>query len=305
MEKTIKTKLQLYPDALIILLFHGIVERSNYSVRNYIRKHIEREYFYTLLKDLKAKGRCLSMDEVVSHHVEKKPFPPYSFAITFDDGFENNYSLACPVLTDLSLPAIFYVTSNFIEKNHMSWTDRLELCLERKDKGTLMFPWSKEPASFNSASDKIRIMSDIRSHVKRDRSIETDSFVREVFNQCELEEVFSSDDPIDKKMSWQQVQELNNSDLFTVGGHGHTHRILSFLTEQELRSEIDTSFELLKQRAEINTVHYSYPDGLKHCYNDSVIRILKDRGIVCAPSAEEGKNTLKDDLFHLKRVMVV
>jgi hypothetical protein len=51
--------------------------------------------------------------------------------------------------------------------------------------------------------------------------------------------------------------------------------------------------------------HYSYPEGLANCYSDRVIDLLRRQGIVCAPSAEHGVNRVGDDLFHLKRIMVV
>ena len=41
------------------------------------------------------------------------PFPPNSFAITFDDGFENNLSVAAPLLSDLKIPLTIYITTNF------------------------------------------------------------------------------------------------------------------------------------------------------------------------------------------------
>ena len=51
--------------------------------------------------------------------------------------------------------------------------------------------------------------------------------------------------------------------------------------------------------------HYAYPDGQAQHYNDEVIEKLKRVGIRCSPTAITGVNTLADDLFHLKRIMVV
>lgn len=50
--------------------------------------------------------------------------------------------------------------------------------------------------------------------------------------------------------------------------------------------------------------HYSYPEGLSHHYNETVIAALKARGIRCSPSAIHGLNPPQVDLFHLHRVMV-
>lgn len=294
----------LSDDGLVIFLFHGVVERSTHQVRNYTHKHLEKEYFARLMKGLAASGRALSMDELVEHHAGGVPFPPRSFAVTFDDGFENNCSIAAPILADLRIPATFYVTTGFIEHNAMSWIDRIEYCLEHARLGTLRFPWHGEPWAFSTDADKVAILDHLRGRVKRDSSINLDALVAEVFSQCGVHEVGQSDDPLDRKMTWKQVRELHEHPLFTVGGHTHSHRILSWLAPALLDEEIGTSIDLCRRRAGIDLRHYSYPEGLHHCYSDKVIRALIQRGIVCCPTAEPGLNRHTDDLFHLHRNMV-
>src|SRR5690242_4292419 len=113
-----------------IFLFHGVVRTSRYAVRNYTRKHLEADQFARCLTELKRVGQPVSLDHILHCIREGDGLPPRSFAITFDDGFENNYSVAAPILRDLGIPATFYVTTNFIDSNAMSWIDRIEYCLE-------------------------------------------------------------------------------------------------------------------------------------------------------------------------------
>ena len=49
------------------------------------------------------------MDEVVFIKKNNQKISKKSFVITFDDGFENNYSIAAPVLDDLNIPATFSI----------------------------------------------------------------------------------------------------------------------------------------------------------------------------------------------------
>ena len=62
-------------------------------------------------------------------------------------------------------------------------------------------------------------------------------------------------------MNWKQVYEAGKSDFLTIGGHSHTHQILSFLDSNQLAYELDTSIKLLKDKADIKPTHYSYPEG--------------------------------------------
>jgi peptidoglycan/xylan/chitin deacetylase (PgdA/CDA1 family) len=104
-------------------------------------------------------------------------------------------------------------------------------------------------------------------------------------------------------MTWAQVKEWC-ADGFLIGGHSHTHAILSFLSQPQLDREIDLSLEMLRDKSGIATSHYSYPEGLEHCYSENVIRSLKARGITCSPTAIDGTNRPGADPFHLRRVMV-
>jgi peptidoglycan/xylan/chitin deacetylase (PgdA/CDA1 family) len=112
-------------------------------------------------------------------------------------------------------------------------------------------------------------------------------------------------DPLDRKLSWDQVRELHQNDLFTIGGHTHTHIIMSFETPKKMEAEIDLSLKLLRDKSGIETIHYAYPQGQKNHYNETVIKALKQRGIVCSPTAIEGQNTKETDLFDLFRTMMV
>jgi peptidoglycan/xylan/chitin deacetylase (PgdA/CDA1 family) len=289
--------------SLTIFLFHGVVNETHHQVRNYTRKHLPAGEFRAILEALGRRGKPLSMDEVVAVCASGRPFPSGAFAITFDDGFENNVSVARPILDALGIPATVYVTSRFVDENGMSWIDRIEYAIENVACGRLSLPWAAAPVEFDTRESKIAVLDDIRRSVKSDPHIDIEALVSDVFRQLDLDEIQSSDDPLDRKMSWTQVGEWI-APGFHVGGHSHSHAILSFLSAHQLAWELDTSLDLLRTRGGVVTSHYSYPEGLAHCYSDEVIAALKARGIVCSPTAIDGINGPGSDPFQLRRVMV-
>jgi peptidoglycan/xylan/chitin deacetylase (PgdA/CDA1 family) len=296
---------QLQLENLSIFLLHGVVESSDYQVRNYNRKHLELSVFKNYMEGLKRVGTPLSMDQVVEILSHNKSFPSNSFAITFDDGFENNYSVALPVLEKLELPATFYITTGFIQENQMSWIDKIEYCFENKEKIDIKLPWRTEIVSIDDKDSKIEILSEIRLKVKNSTEIHADNFSDDICLQCGFPQLKSSTDPLDLKLSWNQIESMHKHPLFTIGGHSHTHAILSYLSPDALEAEVALSLSLLESEANVITTHYSYPEGLLHCYSDEVIRSLKNHGIVCSPSAEFGWNNHSTDLFHLKRINLI
>jgi peptidoglycan/xylan/chitin deacetylase (PgdA/CDA1 family) len=288
-----------------IFLLHGVVEKSDYRIRNYTRKHLEKDYFHHVMLDLKRSGHPLSMDDVIRHHSEGIPFPSHAFAITFDDGFQNTYSIAAPILSELRIPATFYNTTQFVGGNGMSWIDRIEYCMEAVAEVRLTLPWYSGTYTLRNRQDKIRFLDYLRSRVKNDENINADKLASNVCAQCGIEEKMSSNDPLDLKMNWEHVRELSCNELFSIGGHSHHHVNLNFLSHDELESEVVTSIRLLKEKAQVSPRHYSYPEGLENCYSDKVIGVLKENGVVCSPTAIDGINEPGTDLFHLRRIAIV
>jgi peptidoglycan/xylan/chitin deacetylase (PgdA/CDA1 family) len=295
---------RLREDEVAVFLFHGVIEQHHHRVRNYTRKHIDREHFVGILESLKAAGQAVSMDDVLSSCDGGGPLPPHAFAITFDDGFENNLTVAAPILMNLEIPATFYVTTSFIDQNAMSWIDRIEWCFDRIERATLNLQWRSSPLEISDTETKIAALSEIRAQIKSKPHIDTALFVSSIFDQCGLAEVRSSHQDIDQKMNWFQLRQLAKLPEMTIGGHSHSHAILSFLDAAALAREIDTSLDLLKERANIGPRHYSYPEGLSHCYSPAVIDALQARGVRCCPTAEDSTNPAMTSPFLLKRIMV-
>lgn len=293
----------LADDSLTILLFHGVIPRHEHRVRNYIRKHIDEERFIAVLQGfLRAGGVPISMEEALAAREAGRPPPPRAFAVTFDDGFANNLEVAAPILERLNIPAIFYVATDFVDRNRMSWVDRVEMALEEAPPGRLRLPWGER--GFAGAEDKIAALTEMRAIVKRERRFDGDALATDVQRQLGWEPTFSGDGPLDRKLTWAQIRELADNPLFMVAGHSHTHPILSHLDDDALRWEIETSLRLLADKAGIRNRHYAYPEGLAHCYSPTVIAALRACGVACCPSAETGRNGPEVGLFDLRRIPV-
>jgi peptidoglycan/xylan/chitin deacetylase (PgdA/CDA1 family) len=288
-----------------IFLFHGVIETNNYNLRNYNKKHIPKKKFKKILIDLKKNGTPISMDEVIKNIINKKDFANKSFAITFDDGFFNNYSIAIPILEKMAIPATFYITTDFIEKNSSSWVDRIEIAVNVKKCGyTKIF--NREFKFSDSAKSKIKFMNDLRKIIKNNKNIDPYKITTSILKDLKYKKKkFRSNHILDKKMNWSQIKKIDKKKLFTIGGHSKTHRILSFLTDSEAKKEINGSIKLIEKKLNKKIIHYSYPEGLRHTFSNREILLLKKEGIKCCPSAESGINTKNSNLFKLKRIFCI
>jgi len=287
-----------------IFLFHGVIKKKNYIIRNYTKKHILEKNFIDKIKFLKKNYNILSLDEIFHNISNKVSLPPNTCAITFDDGFENNYSVAAPILEKFKVPTTFYLSTDFINNNSMSWIDKIEYCFENTKSGCIQLPWKKNKINFFNKNDKILILDQIRNQIKKNFNINIDKFVKSIFKQCNMVIPISLDTELDKKLNWGQVKKLQKNFLFTIGGHSHNHVSLGSLSKKKAEAEINKSFALFKKKANIKLKHYSYPEGQKIDFNANIIKILKKKKILLCPSAISGVNNLMTDFFKLRRIMM-
>jgi peptidoglycan/xylan/chitin deacetylase (PgdA/CDA1 family) len=284
---------------LTIHLLHGVVEDAERPVRNYTRKHLSTRRFRAFCEALLADGGTpLDADTAVAALRGETELPERAFLLTFDDGFRNNLTVAAPIMRELGIGAVFYITTRFVEENAGSWIDLIEDAVARTDRVRLELPWGPR-----TLRDPIALLDEIRAVVKGRADLDPYA-VAEAIMTAAGTGPFRPDPELDAKLTWDEVRALDAIDGFTVGGHSHTHRILAHLEPAELADELDRSLELLSHHLGRPIRHYSYPEGLAHCYSDAVIAGLRERGVVCCPTAEPGVNRVGDDLFRLRRIEV-
>jgi peptidoglycan/xylan/chitin deacetylase (PgdA/CDA1 family) len=59
--------------------------------------------------------RAIALDEVLRHLAEGRSLPRCCFAVSFDDGYENFYLRARPILQELSVPATVFVATAYLD----------------------------------------------------------------------------------------------------------------------------------------------------------------------------------------------
>jgi len=290
---------------LTILLYHGVTDYQSSGIENNSGKHISKQEFEREMRYIKSNCNVLSMNEVVSLFQTQKTLPRNSVAVTFDDGFENNYTIAAPILEEVGVPATFYITSGIIGTDKMFWVDQLEFCIDLTTKKELDVCLGGKKHVFELQNDKAKIfaLNTIKSYCKNVHKSVKDKVLESVILGTNLGPN-PKISPNYRVLTWDQVRKMSKNPLFSIGGHNITHDTLSRLSFSEMSSQIQGSLEAIKEKINTDVVHYSYPEGQAEHFNSDTIDILKNNGIKCCPTAINGVNSLQDDLFYLKRVMV-
>ena len=84
---------------------------------------LSREMFERHCRFFRSHFNVVPLRELVSR-LERGETLNRHLAITFDDGYRDNFENARPVLEKLSLPATFFVVSRWIDTDAWPWWDR-------------------------------------------------------------------------------------------------------------------------------------------------------------------------------------
>lgn len=71
--------------------------------------------FVSKIKFIKKYFQVLEPDECLSQNYVKRVSKKTKVLITFDDGFQSNYSVAFPILEEMRIKAIFFVVPDFVD----------------------------------------------------------------------------------------------------------------------------------------------------------------------------------------------
>jgi len=288
-----------------IFLFHGVIKKNPYRIRNYDNKHIKISNFHKIIKYLSKNGNKISIDDIVYHLEKNKKFNKNCFLVSFDDGFENNCVNACPILDEYKIPTIFYFSTDFVENNSISWIDKLEYGLEKTKKKKIFIDQFNNSFEINTNYQKIKILNLIRHKIKSDLNVDLNIFTNNILNQLELNVPVTLNSEIDKKISWSQLKKMKSNDLFSFGGHSHNHHSLVYSEKRnKMEFEIKKSIKLFKEKAGLVLKHYSYPEGQEIDFNNNVIKVLKKNKIISCPTAIKGINKSNQNLFKMFRVQL-
>jgi len=66
------------------------------------------------MKEMKSVGSFISTEKCLNILHGLEPIEETMFHLSFDDGFKNNYENAVPILKELGIPAIFFVTTELM-----------------------------------------------------------------------------------------------------------------------------------------------------------------------------------------------
>jgi peptidoglycan/xylan/chitin deacetylase (PgdA/CDA1 family) len=259
------------------------------TVLNYHRiNDIDQEGFDTFIPNVSATPAEFErqMDHVRKHYnviscetlcawlEGKEKLPSYSAMVTFDDGYEDNYSNAYPVLKTLKVPAIIFLTSDYIGKKEPFYWDYAAYCFQHTKKNSAELPFLGAAALSNEAGRQ-RVLMEWIEKMKLQPEIEKQQAVAELGAILEVSpttEAFSG-----LTLSWEQVREMGENGI-EMGSHTASHPILTRIPPSQVEEELARSKKKIEAETGRRVRGFAYPNGHKADFSEVVMGLVRKTG---------------------------
>jgi peptidoglycan/xylan/chitin deacetylase (PgdA/CDA1 family) len=286
----------IFRNQLTIVMYHGVV-RKCLGVKSWC--FIDESSFREQIHYLKRYFRVVRFSEAVELLKEGRIDRP-TVVITFDDGFQNNYDIAFPILRAAGLPAIIFLTTGLLNSGDTLWFCRIHSALAQTQKPH--FVWDGTVHDLGTAELRARASSFIRNRLK---DLPGPDLAREVHNMVAKLGI-DPDEAIDPRspfrmLSYESIERMFASGIIQFGAHTHSHAILSRLDCEERRKEINTSVRIVTGLIGQQCQFFAYPNGRKQDYDEATIAILRGCGIRAAVTTRLGPNVADSSLMELTR----
>lgn len=219
--------------------------------------------------------------------------PPRALAITFDDGYADNYTVALPVLQRFGMHATFFVASSFLDGGRM-WNDTIIESIRKCPSERLHLD---ELGAFDLSSDVARRRA-IDSLLPALKYLAPAERLERVEWISERSGVSPSDDLM---MSSNQLRSLHLAGM-AVGGHTRTHPILARLHDDAARQEIEGGKADLEAIIGQRLTLFAYPNGKPDTdYDARHAAMVRNAGFETAVSTAPGIARPTSDCLQLPR----
>jgi peptidoglycan/xylan/chitin deacetylase (PgdA/CDA1 family) len=211
--------------------------------------------------------------------------------ITFDDGWEDNYFRALPILQRFGFPATIFLATSMLDSNTTFWIERIR-AFAASPEGWEMLRQSMS-ARLGKRPQQVAIR-DITEHLKHMSSEQRQDIITGILG--ELPQAGAAD----RMLSWQQVRKMSHAGV-EFASHTHTHPLLPYEPREKVGSELLSSQEELSDHGVANACAFAYPNG---AWNDAVRNQVREAGYTAAATTQPGWFAPADDAYSMRRVLL-
>ena len=264
------------------------------------------EAFSRQLAIVRRRFAPMRFDELADCPERGRPVPSRAVLITFDDGYDDNYRIAFPLLRDAGLSAMLFVSSGHIATGRPYAYDWLVYMVCTTTQPRLLAPelgidWAL-PDGPDALAERRSLAGRLLDRIKMLDAAGQQALVDRLQREWDMPD--AEGHPDCKPMNWAQLREMHAAGM-EIGSHGVDHRMLAKLSADAMRDEVAGSKQAIEAALGAPVIAMSYPVGGRDAYNDTVMTAARETGYRIACSYLAGCERLKPDArFQMRRLPV-
>jgi peptidoglycan/xylan/chitin deacetylase (PgdA/CDA1 family) len=288
----------LCPASAVILSYHSVVEDPQLTSQ-ILGISQSRATFEAHMETVAQHFSPVTVEDVAEFARTGRRLPPRAVAVTFDDGFADNCTVALPILNQYAIPSTFYIMVNAVSTGTLPWYCRLRFALSTTSKpewknseGGRTYPLASPEQRKAALQAAWEIGARMTGEVQQE-------FVGAVEESLQTEPGGSRQRYM---MTWEQVRALRKAG-HTVGGHTISHPNVAQVSVGEARSEIIGCKKRLEEEFGERIDHFSYPHpALNPQWSMQTLEITREAGFKSAALTTCGPVHAGDEPLALKRI---
>lgn len=284
----------------IVLIYHRVAEDLiDSQLLAVTPRHFEQQ-----LEVLSEHCRVLDLEELLDE-AGRGIFRPNTVAITFDDGYSDNFIQALPILERHKLPATFFVVSGMVGRDREFWWDALERILFTGQSlpAYLEIFVGEQPMrlAMSTAADRFQAYEFLCNSC---RTIAPEMLV-EIINQlCQWAGLSACARLSHRPVTAAELAEFAKSPLVEIGSHTVDHAFLATLSLDQQRFQLAASKQQLENFIRKAVRFISYPWGSPETFSSDTVAIAGEVGYQAGIANIQDTVHLPFNKFAVPRLLV-
>lgn len=299
---------------LYIVMYHYVreLQKSRYPEI----KGLEYALFKQQLAFFNDNFNVVTMEDVIASVETKTGLPDKALLLTFDDGYIDHFTYVFPMLKEYGMQGSFFVPGKVFTEHKLLDVNKIHFLLASSSMDILYGELLKmlnfyrgEEWSYPSNEELIQQYAvanrwDSKETIffkrmlqvvlpEKLRGMIVDNLFKKYVNVTE--EIIAHE----LYMNYEQMKLMKKDGMY-FGIHGYDHYWMNHLSPMKLEDDINKAIKSMHGLIDSNKWVINYPYG---SYSDSVIKTLKNRGIVLGLSTDVGVADISlDNRFVLPRL---
>lgn len=281
-----------------IVMYHYVrdLKRNRYPQI----KGLDIREFKEQISWLNKNYNIIRIEDVIAAYDYGERLPERAMLLTFDDGYIDNYTYCFPILDELNLQGVFYISGKSMVERKLLDVNKIHFVLASADVKNLIHDLSVELEVLSKEQDlpsfdelfklyAVPSRWDDKETVFLKRVLQTG--LPETIRNKVTSNLFKKWVGVDEEvfanelyMDIEQIKCMRRHGMY-IGLHGYEHYWMGNMNIQEMQRDVQKSLVALAEVIDPKSWILNYPYG---SFNDSVVEYIQRLGCTLAMTTEVG-----------------